>query len=274
MKYKAVSSHIALIITLIIVMIGVIKQELLQYDFSYNEIKSENEVIAMSSVDYSLTDDINNFVNNNYDIFKFYADTFEINIEDIKNELILSNANKVFNSYDIANSGITYASLDKNLIDYLFDLEELKPNLFQKKHYDGNKYSKEYIYSLLKYYTNIYDDVDYRTLAGITYIETGNLSSQSMLKYNNIFGAMNNGNLINYKNMSYGILTYVKLMNDKYYGQGLNTLESIGQKFNPVINKYGKKIANPNWVSDIKSVLNKIDSNISTKTILELNSIK
>lgn len=273
MKYTAASSHIALIITMIIVMIGVIKQELLQTT-NIVTIQPENEVLAMSTTEYNLTDDIKNFVNNNYDIFKFYSDTFEISIDDLEQELINSNYNRCFNPKDIGNNGIIYDSLDKNLIDYLFNLEELKPKLFSNKHYNGTEYSKEYIYGLLNYYTNIYNNVDYKTLAGIAYIETGNLNSKTMLKYNNIYGGMSNTGLIKYKNISYGILTYVKLMSEKYYAVGLNNLETIGKKFNPITTSNGKKVANPKWVSDIKSILSKIDNSKVIYTVTELNEIK
>ena len=261
MKYKSASSTIAFVITALVVLIGVLKNELLTVEF--DSIQPTEEVLAMSTEEYNINDDINSFINNNITTFQFYADTFEISLDDLKAQIVLNN-NNVFNQYDIANTGIIYNSLDKNLIDYLFQLEKTSPKLFNNKHINGNNNSKDYIYGLLEYYCNIYKDVDYKTLASITYIETGNLNSSYMLSKNNIYGGMNNSKLLSYKNLSYGILTYVKLMNDKYYNIGLTNLGSIAKKFNP---------GHPEWITNVKSVMSKFDNSTDVKSLDELNVI-
>lgn len=224
------SSVIAFVITLIVVLIGIIKTELTVYNFK--EQSSSIEVLALENK-YNVEEEISDFINNNIDTFNFYAETFEIDINSLKEQIVYDNMNNIFNSYDIGNTGIIYNSLDKNLIDYLFHLEKVNIKLFKNTHYNGSIYTKDEIYNTLNKFCNIFGNVDYSLLAGIVYIETGNLNAQSMLNFNNIYGGLNNGNLIKYKNMNYGILTYVKLMSEKYYNQGLTTVESIAKKFNP-----------------------------------------
>ena len=261
MKYKSASSTIAFIITALVVLIGVMKNELL--DVEFENIQPTEEVLAMSIEEYNVNTNIDEFINNNINTFKFYADTFEINMDSLKEQIIENNKDNIFNENDIANTGKTYNSLDKNLIDYLFQLESTKPKLFQNKHINGNNYSKNYIYGLLEYYCNIYQDVDYKTLASITYIETGNLNSSYMLSKNNIYGGMSNNGLLSYKNLSYGVLIYAKLMNDKYYHFGLNNIEKISKKFNP---------GHPEWITNVKSVMSKFSNNNLIASIDELNA--
>ena len=152
MKYDLKNSIKSLVITIIIVFVGVIKNEFVcikEYDTSKvvnNNIKDNYikvDTLAFEANEYSLEDDIKFFVYENYDLFKFYSDTFSISMEDIINELINSNV-EVFNYKDIGNTGTEYESLDKNIIDYLFDLEKNKPKLFDNK-LVSNTNSNEYI---------------------------------------------------------------------------------------------------------------------------------
>ena len=259
MKYKSASSTIAFFITTLVVLIGVMKNELLTVEFE--SIQPTEEVLTMSTEEYNVNNIINDFINNNIKIFQFYADTFEINIDTLKDQIIINNKDQIFNEKDITNSGIVYDSLDKNLINYLFQLEKTNPKLFQNKHINGSKYSRNDIYKLLEYYCSVYSDVDYKTLASITYIETGNLNSSYMLNKNNIYGGMSNNGLLSYKNMSYGVLTYVKLMNDKYYQVGLNTIDKISKKFNP---------GHSEWAGNVKSVMYKFNNSLIS-SVDELN---
>lgn len=260
MKNKANNSLVALIITLIIVVIGATKNEL-----GYAEVIQTiepTEVIAMSEAEYNIENDLNEYITNNQELFDFYCNTFEIDLATLKNIIINNNSTNKLNYLDIFNEKKDYSSLDANLLFYLSDLEKKEPKLFKNKYESGTKYSKEYIYNLINYFSNLYGNVDFQTLAGITYIETGNLNSKTMLKANNIYGGMSNSGLIKYKNINYGIYSYVKMMSIKYYGKGLTSLESIGSKYNPITLSNGKKIANPTWLSNIKSILYKFDNNV------------
>ena len=268
-KYRVSNSTISLIITIIAVFIGVIKNDL---ETSYsNALDVSNKVFALQIDEYNVKEDIISFVESNINIFSFYADTFAITIDNIINSLELDNQFNIFNYKDIGNTGIEYNNLDKNIIDYLFNLEKRKPKLFNKS-VIANTNSKEYIYKLLNYYTNLYGNVDYQTLASIAYIESGNLNSKYMLSRNNIFGGMSSSGLISYRNISYGVLIYVKMMSINYYAKGLTTLETIGKKYNP-IEVNGVKIANPKWVSNINSISYKFsneEKNVDLNSILSL----
>jgi hypothetical protein len=260
MKTKANNSLVALIITITIVIIGVTKNEL-GYTKVIQTIEP-TEVVAMSETAYNLEKDLNEYITNNQDIFNFYCNTFEIDLDSLKNIILANNTNNKLNYLDIFNESKEYNSLDANILAYLSNLEMTEPKLFKNKYESGTNYSKEYIYNLINYFCNLYGNVDYQTLAGITYIETGNLNSKTMLKANNIYGGMSNSGLIKYKNINYGIYSYVKMMSTKYYGKGLTSLESIGLKYNPITLSNGKKVANPTWVSNIKSILYKFDTTI------------
>ena len=269
MKYRVNNSKLALIISIIIMVIGIFKNEILLKN--QNEIKNNDNYL---SYNIDTTDEISlisEFINENRGLFEFYADTFAIKIEDLEEQLILSNDTNSFNKYDIANSGSIYDSLDINIIDYLYELEDSNPKLFNKKNNKNDK-SKDYIYNLLNYYCNLYN-VDYQILASIAYIESGNLNAKGMLNKNNIYGGMSNSNkLISYRNISYGVLSYVRLMKNKYFDKGLDTVESIGYVFNPVMIN-GKKTVNSKWLNNVNSVLSKFDNTTIINSINDLDNI-
>ncbi len=184
-----------------------------------------------------------NNLDNYQDTINFYANVFQI--DNLKLNSLLEE------SYDL----IDFNNFDKYLIDYLFDLEKTNKDLFSNKLTSGIGTKKEYILDLINYYAYLYQNVDYSIATSIAHIESG-FRAQSMLKYNNIFGGMSKGKLIHYKNIEYGILKYIKLLSESYFGIGLNTIESIGKKYNPVYEGKNKK-ANPTWVKNVNSVLNK-----------------
>ena len=252
---------ISLIITLLIVIIGISKNEILE---NKQKIIETSNVIAKQTVnEYNLEENIVNFINENNDLFNFYADMFGISISDLKDSIINCNKDKVFNKNDIGNTNKNYDSLDKNIIEYLFNLKKSNKKLFNQKYENSNKYSKDYIYGLINYFSNVYDNVDYEVLASIAYIESGNLNSKYMMKCNNIYGGMSTHGLIKYNNIEFGVLSYVKMMSKSYYGKGLTTVETIVRKYNP---------GSTTWVSKINSVKNKFKNNksIDTNTLLDL----
>lgn len=160
------------------------------------------------------------------------------------------------------------------VIDYLFNLEESNKELFVNKHIPCND-SKEYIEALIKYFSTIYSDVNFAIAAGIAKVES-NFTARGMLYKNNIFGGMSSGRLISYKNIEYGILRYVKLLNDGYFQKGLNTIESIGKIYNPMYNEQGIKVAKPNWVYNVnkatKDYLEYKDVDVNVLNLLKNNS--
>ena len=266
MKYRANYLVKAIIIVLIITFIGIVENKAL----TNNNETPNDEVLALSVETTDELNNISNYIYDNFDLFKFYADTFAIDLEDIEEQLIIANEEKIFNEKDIANKGIEYDSLELNIIEYLYELEETNPKLFNNKIVNTDK-SNIYIYNLINYYSNLYD-VDYQILSSIAYVESGDLKAKNMLNKNNIYGGMGAPKeLIGYKNITYGVLSYVRMMKTKYFDKGLNTPEKIGYVFNPV-RIDGKTTVNERWLNKVNSVLSKFDNTTVIDSINDLDS--
>ena len=85
-----------------------------------------------------------------------------------------------------------------------------------------------------------------------------------MVKNNNIYGGMASTGLIKYKNIEYGVLSYVRMMSKGYYGKGLNTIDKIAKKYN---------LGSQSWIRNVKSVLNKFDKSSDEIDINTLTSL-
>ena len=83
---------------------------------------------------------------------------------------------------------------------------------------------------------------------------------------------MARGKLISYKTIEYGVLKYIKLLSESYFGLGLNTVETIGKKYNPVYEN-GVKKANPTWVKNVNAVMDKYQNYTDFLNILELEEM-
>lgn len=170
----------------------------------------------------------------------FLSNTFEID-----KSLLMFLLEKDFASGDILNTD----NFDRDLVNYLSTLEANDKGLFGTTHKpctDG----KDYIVALIKYFCNIYSDVDFSIAAGIASVES-TFTAQGMLNRNNIYGGMSSGGLIRYKNIEYGVYKFIKTLNDGYYAKGLNTIALIGGVFNPTVNENGVKVAKPAWVTNV-----------------------
>ena len=260
MKSELKVKTIAFVITALIVLGGAIKNNI----FCETQKQVEkNQILAMESYkEYDINEDLDDFINSNYETFEFYSNTFGISLEDLKQTIIDANTTNTLNRQNIGNTNNIYDSLEKNLIDYLYNLRKDKSKLFNQTYINGNDYSKEYVYGLLNYYSNIYNNVDYETLASIAYIESGNLNSKYMMSCNNIFGGMSSSGLIKYQNIEFGVLSYVKLMSERYYAKGLDTVEKIARVYNPGsttwttnVNKYKSKFVDYTKIEDLNTLL-------------------
>ena len=203
------------------------------------------------------------YLTDNTETINFFANVFQIDQNTLMDKLRLEYKN--INLLNSTNLGYT-------LSEYLLVLEDNEKELF------GNRVvpcyeTKEYMVALLKYFSNIYSNVDFSIAAAIAQIESG-YTAQSMLNKNNIFGGMSGGGLIKYKNIEYGILSYIKLLSDGYFGKGLTTVEDIGRVYNPTINENGVKIAKPSWVSKVNNALSEFTGLDTTMDIATLNSLK
>lgn len=205
----------------------------------------------------------NIFLSKNNDLIIFLTDTFQINKEDF-----ITHLKKDYNELNIVNED----NIEIILIEYLLNLEDNEKDLFDNTITKCND-TKEYMIALIKYFTDIYDNVDFSIACAIAQIES-NYSATSMLNKNNIFGGMSNGSLIKYKNIEYGILKYIKLLNDGYFNKGLTTIETIGKVYNPTYNENGIKVAKPSWVKNVTKALDEYTNYDIFVDISVLNSLK
>ena len=206
---------------------------------------------------------VEQFFTDNQNYFAFYAKTFQI--EEEKLIALLKD--------DYQNNGILEATnLDKYLIDYLLALESENKDLFNNK-ITSSMPNSEYIVSLIKYFTKVYDNVDFKIAAAIGLIESG-YRSEYMLKCNNVFGGMAGGKLIKYKNIEYGILKYVQLLSEGYFAKGLDTVEKIGRVYNPVVNANGQKVASPTWIVNVNNAISKYEGITLPSTLAEILTLQ
>ena len=249
----ALNRKVIFVITLLMVLIGITKNEIFARPVKTTDT---SDIIAMAeNNEYNLEEDVISFINENEELFSFYSKTFGITIDNIKESIINANNGNTLNRSDIGNTKKTYDNLDKNIIDYLFNLRKTNKKLFNQDYTNANEYSKKYIYGLINYFAGIYGDVDYDTLAAIAYIESGDLNSKYMLKCNNIYGGMSSKGLIKYSNIEFGVLSYVNMMSKGYYGKGLTTVETIARKYNS---------GSTTWVGKVNKIKNKF---INAETI-------
>lgn len=227
------------------IVIGVII--LLMPDHS-EHLEVEQETLATAPQmmkELSLEDKINRILSINEDAISFAALTFQID----ENVLI----NKLKENYETLNFLEDEENFDRILYDYLTSLENDENELFGKIKNTDNQ-DKEYIVNLIKYFTKVYSDVDFKIAAGIANVESGYVSD-TMLKRNNIFGGLYSGRLIDFKSIEYGTFKYIKLLNDGYFNKGLNTVELIGSVYNPIKTDDGIKIAKPSWVNNVVNAM-------------------
>ena len=215
------------------------KDEMIVHSISYNvdaEVPESTRILSEEEI-------LNIFLTNNTITIKFMSDMFQID-----NEVLLNKLREDYQSINLLDN-----DLDKTLLDYMIALEDSNPELFSKKLNVSNP-SKEYMIALIKYFCDYYGNVDFSIAAAIAEIESG-YSAKSMLNKNNIFGGMSSGGLIKYKNIEYGIYSYIKLLSEGYFGKGLTTVEAIGRVYNPTYNEAGVKIAKPSWVANVSNAM-------------------
>lgn len=206
--------------------------------------------------------DIECFLSEHKSTLEFISKTFQIDYNVIYDNLVLVNDGNYFDEYNIGNMKNTkgepksFNSFEEGLIEYLFDFAKKNPSVVSKKMtpYTGDA---GYVENLIKYFTNIYKNVDYTTAISIGAAESGYYQVKYMLRCNNVFGGMSSNGLIKYKNIEYGTLSYIRMLSRNYYGKGLTTVESIGRVYCPTYNASGYKIASPHWVNLVRTAMNK-----------------
>ncbi|HIU11590.1 MAG TPA: glucosaminidase domain-containing protein [Candidatus Onthocola stercorigallinarum] len=216
------------------------RDEMIVHSISYNvdaEVPETSRILSEEEI-------LNIFLTNNTDIIKFMSDIFQVD-----HEVLLNKLREDYQSINLLDTD----DLDRTLLDYLIALEDSNPEMFSNT-LNTSDPSKEYMVALIKYFCDYYGNVDFSIAAAIAEIESG-YSAKSMLNKNNIFGGMSSGGLIKYKNIEYGIYSYIKLLSEGYFGKGLTTVEAIGRVYNPTYNEAGVKIAKPSWVANVSNAM-------------------
>lgn len=234
------------------------KNEIMVHSISYNvdaEVPETSRILNEEEI-------LNIFLNNNTDTIKFMSDMFQID-----NEILLNNLKENYKEINLLET----EDIDELLLDYIISLEDSNPELFDNSLNISNP-SKEYMVALIKYFCDYYGNVDFSIAAAIAEVESG-YSAKSMLNKNNIFGGMSSGGLIKYKNIEYGIYSYIKLLSEGYFGKGLTTVEDIGRIYNPTYTESGVKIAKPSWVANVNNAMSDY-INIDAIEIENLLSLK
>lgn len=253
-------------------------------NYSSDEIEAlrlnvKNEVELAGPKEEVVISDIDNYITTYGDEITFFAKTFVVDKDDVIADLKERYASRKF-EFEQTNVGFllnkngevkTYDSVIYGLVEYFYDYVENNPRKVNKKRvpYKGDA---KYVENLIIYFTtHVYTNVDTATALSIGAAESGYYKVKYMLKCNNVFGGMSSKGLIKYRNIEYGVLSYVRLLSRNYYGKGLDTISKIGRKYCPTRDSFGNKIASPHWiklVSSAKKKYSKYDFEIETKDLL------
>ncbi len=209
--------------------------------------------------------DIDYYITEYTDELEFFAKTFSVNYEDIIDDLRkrYDENNLEFERTNIgflineANELKKYPSVEYGIVEYFYDYVEKHPRKVNKKRvpYSGES---EYIENLIIYYTtHIYTNVDTSVALSIGAAESGYYKVKYMLKCNNVFGGMSSKGLIKYRNIEYGVLSYIRLLSKNYYSRGLNTVNKIGRVYCPTYDNFGNKIASSHWINLVNTAIKK-----------------
>lgn len=233
--------------------------------------ETQNVILMDLKEDYC---DTKCFLSKNSDIVRFLGNTFGVSEKMIVDDLIDINKSDVYDEFNIGRLTNStgdlkkFNSFERGLVEYLFVFVKNNPTAVDNsyKPYNGGAL---YVERLIKYFTQIYDNVDYLTAVSIGAAESGYYQVKYMLNYNNVFGGMGSNGLIKYKNIEYGILSYIRLLSNNYYGNGLTTKESIGRVYCPTYID-GVKVASPHWLDLVGKAMNHYRDSEETISVANL----
>ena len=203
---------------------------------------------------------------------------FGVNKEDIINDLNTKfNAHEEFETTNVgylldSKSNVkTFKNDLYGLVEYFYTYVKSNPKKVNNKRVPYNG-SADYVEKLIIYFSeHIYTDVDTTTALSIGAAESGYYKVKYMLACNNVYGGMGSKGLIKYKNIEFGVLSYVRYLSRNYYSKGNTSLEGIGRIYNPTTDSNGNKIASPHWISMIqtaKKKYSKYDFNLSIEELV------
>ena len=244
-------------------------------------VNTENEVeLAGPKEEVTVKiSEIDRYITTYKEELEFFSKCFKVNYEDIEsdliriyeetNELVFTNPGHLLDSKGNVK---TYETPERGIVEYFYSYVENNPKKVNNKRV-AYKGGAEYVENLIIYYTTkVYTNVDTNTALSIGAAESGYYKVKYMLSVNNIFGGMSSNGLTKYKNIEYGVLSYVRMLSTGYYDKGLTSLESIGRKYCPTTDNNGNKVASSHWISLVKTAMKKYgkynyDINIEDLTV-------
>lgn len=250
---------------------------------NYNENIStvQNEVeLAGPKEEVANIYSINSYITTYEEDIELLCKAFGVNKEDIISDLkerASKNSDKAFQTTNVGflldskGNVKTFANDLYGLVEYFYSYVKNNPKKVNNKRV-AYKGSADYVEKLIIYFSeHIYTDVDTTTALSIGAAESGYYKVKYMLACNNIYGGMGSKGLIKYKNIEFGVLSYVRYLSRNYYSKGNTSLEGIGRIYNPTTDSNGNKIASPHWISMIqtaKKKYSKYDFNLSIEDLV------
>lgn len=216
------------------------------------------------TVNYS---EIDGFISNYDNELHFFSKCFGVKYDDIVKDIrLIYKKNGVLIESNIGHlvdkkgNVKEFHSPDRGLVEYFYDYVERNPKKVNNKRvaYTGDA---EYVENLIVYFsTKVYDNVDTNIALSIGAAESGYYKVKYMLKCNNVFGGMSSHGLTKYKNIEYGVLSYIRILSNGYFDNGLTTVTSIGRKYCPKRDDDGNKVASPHWINLVNTAMKKYKS--------------
>jgi hypothetical protein len=250
---------------------------------NYNENIStvQNEVeLAGPKEEVANIYSINSYITTYEEDIELLCKAFGVNKEDIISDLKERAKNNSDKAFQTTNVGFlldskgnvkTFANDLYGLVEYFYSYVKNNPKKVNNKRV-AYKGSADYVEKLIIYFSeHIYTDVDTTTALSIGAAESGYYKVKYMLACNNVYGGMGSNGLIKYKNIEFGVLSYVRYLSRNYYSKGNTSLEGIGRIYNPTTDSNGNKIASPHWISMIKTAKNKyskMNKNLSIEDLV------
>jgi hypothetical protein len=250
---------------------------------NYNENIStvQNEVeLAGPKEEVANIYSINSYITTYEEDIELLCKAFGVNKEDIISDLKERAKNNSDKAFQTTNVGFlldskgnvkTFANDLYGLVEYFYSYVKNNPKKVNNKRV-AYKGSADYVEKLIIYFSeHIYTDVDTTTALSIGAAESGYYKVKYMLACNNVYGGMGSNGLIKYKNIEFGVLSYVRYLSRNYYSKGITSLEGIGRIYNPTTDSNGNKIASPHWISMIqtaKKKYSKYDFNLSIEELV------
>ncbi|MCR4580935.1 MAG: hypothetical protein K5666_00270 [Bacilli bacterium] len=253
------------------------KDSLLAMLVDQNEVEAgpKEEVVFLKRTE------MDDYITTYLDDIKFLSYALSVNYEDIIDGLYEeydknheqygfdeNNVGYILNADGTLNS---YSNAKYGLVEYIYSYIDKYPKkkTTRRVAYTGKA---DYVEDLIRYYSSIYTNVDTNLALSIGAAESGYYKVKYMLKAGNVYGGMKGGKLIHYDNIEIGVLSYVRLLSKSYFGKGLKTVQSIGYKYNPIIDENGNKVASPHWVGLVNSAMvhyKKLNNGITASDLLK-----